>query len=62
METSVSDPDPEFKKRCNMLNPVFRNRISFHADPDPDPGSQKCQYGPIEANTKEEELHTQNFN
>ena len=34
--------------------PVFRIRISFHADPDP--GSQKCPYGSgsKEVNTKEE--------
>ena len=41
---------------------VFRIRISFHADPDPDPGSQKCPYesgsrcgsGSKEVNTKKE--------
>ena len=36
--------------------PVFRIRVSFHADPDP--GSQKCPYGSgsgsKEVNTKEE--------
>ena len=38
------------------LEPVFRIRISFHADPDLDPGSQKCPYGSgsKEENTKEE--------
>ena len=36
------------------LKPVFRIRISSHADPDP--GSQKCPYGygSKEVNTKEE--------
>ena len=46
------------KKR--RLKPVFRIRISFHADMDPDPGSQKfpygsgCGSGSKEVNPKEE--------
>ena len=27
------------------MESVFWIPISFHADPDPDPGSQKCPYG-----------------
>ena len=37
-----------------IVGPVFRIRISFHADPDP--GSKNCPYGSgsKEVNTKEE--------
>ena len=40
----------------DMIAAVFRICISFHADPDPDPGSEKCPYGSgsKEVNTKEE--------
>ena len=49
---------PDLKVRTGSdMNPVFRIRISFHADPDP--GFQKCPYGSgsKEVNIKETKLH-----
>ena len=52
---NVADLDYFISPLC-YKKAVFRIRISFHADPDPDPGSQKCPYGSgsKEVNTKKE--------
>ena len=43
------------------LNSVLRIRIYYYAEPDPNPGSQKCLYGSGSkgVGTKEEKLHQQ---